>query len=221
MILVRIVDILFTLIALFILSPLLAAIAITLRITGEHEIFYRQKRIGLGGEEFHLLKFATMLKNSASIGSGTITIKNDPRVLPFGKILRKSKLNELPQLFNVLSGKMSLIGPRPVTFLEFEAYSLEVQDVIKELRPGLSGIGSIVFRDEESLLSKTSDPRDFYNTKIAPYKGELEKWYSEHQSLTYYFILIGLTIWCVLFQKSRAPWILFKDLPRNENLFGL
>ena len=122
-----------------------------LRVSGEGEIFFLQNRVGRGGKDFKLYKFATMLKDSPKIGTGTISMKNDPRVLPVGKILRKTKINELPQLINVLVGDMSIIGPRPLTLKSFDLYSLDVQQAIKKVKPGLSGVGSIVFRKEEDI----------------------------------------------------------------------
>ncbi len=110
----RVIDFLLALVALSILSPLLVVCMIILLCTGEHEVFYFQQRIGRGGRPFRIWKFATMLKNSPDIGTGTITTRNDPRVLPFGAFLRKSKINELPQIINVLSGSMSVTGPRPL-----------------------------------------------------------------------------------------------------------
>ncbi|MEI7994676.1 MAG: sugar transferase [Methylococcaceae bacterium] len=103
-----------------------------------------------------------------SIGTGTVTVKNDPRILPIGQFLRKSKINELPQLLNILYGYMSVVGPRPQAPRCFEAFSADVQSQIVKVRPGLSGIGSIIFRDEENLLHGASDPVIFYDTVIAP-----------------------------------------------------
>ena len=110
----RLLDILLSGIAILILSPLFLLIILILSITGEREIFFKQDRIGINKTNFGLLKFVTMLKNSENTGAGTVTLKNDYRVLPFGKFLRKTKLNELPQLFNILKGDMSVIGPRPL-----------------------------------------------------------------------------------------------------------
>ena len=109
----RFIDLCFSSLGLIILLPLFLAVAILLKFTGEGDIFYLQERIGLNGKTFFIIKFATMLRNSPNIGSGTITSKNDSRILPVGKILRKTKINELPQLLNVLFGDMSIIGPRP------------------------------------------------------------------------------------------------------------
>jgi lipopolysaccharide/colanic/teichoic acid biosynthesis glycosyltransferase len=124
-----------------------------------------------------------MLKNSPAIGTGTVTIKNDPRILPIGHFLRKTKINELPQLLNILFGDMSVIGPRPQTQRCFDAFTATSQAAIVQVRPGLSGIGSIIFRDEENLLHGQADSVRFYDEVIAPYKGALEEWYVVHQGL--------------------------------------
>ena len=148
----RLLDIFFSGIAILVLSPILALIACVLRITGEGEVFYKQTRVGKNGNTFGLIKFATMLKNSSNIGSGEITIKNDPRVLPLGKFLRKSKINELPQLWNIFIGDMSIVGPRPMVPNTFTKSPTEAQKVLNTVQPGLTGIGSIICRDEERLL---------------------------------------------------------------------
>ena len=108
-------------------------IFILLKFTGEGDIFFYQDRIGKNGKYFKLYKFATMLRNSPNIATGTITIKNDPRILPLGRILRKTKINELPQLFNILIGDMSFIGPRPLTPQNFKYYDTKTQNTIKWL----------------------------------------------------------------------------------------
>ena len=132
---VRLLDIIFSGLTILVLSPFLVAILIVLRFTGEGEIFFKQERIGKGGKKFQLYKFATMLKNSPNIGSGEITMRDDPRVLPLGKLLRKTKINELPQLFNILIGDMSVIGPRPLTPQTFDAYSETTQSLITQVLP--------------------------------------------------------------------------------------
>lgn len=209
----RLFDILFSFLALLALAPIFFLVIIILRFTGEGEIFFIQKRVGKGGKYFGLFKFATMLKNSPNIGTGTITIKGDPRVLPFGSILRKTKINELPQLLNIFLGHMSVIGPRPLTSETFNAYDLIIQKTIQQVRPGLSGIGSIIFRDEENILSGGKKGVDFYSNVIAPYKGLLEEWYVEHHNIYIYFIAIILTILIVIFPTTQLPWLIFKNLP--------
>lgn len=209
----RLLDVLCSFSALIILSPILVPIVVVLRFTGEGEIFFRQKRVGRGGVKFDLLKFATMLKDSPNMGTGTITLKDDPRVLPVGRFLRTSKLNELPQLLNILLGDMSLIGPRPQTQRCFDAFPQSSQAEIVKVLPGLSGIGSIVFRGEEDMMHASNDPDRFYDDVIMPYKGKLECWYVKNQGVLVYFKSIFLTAWVVLFPDSIIHWRAFRGLP--------
>jgi len=209
----RFFDIIFSGIALALLSPFLVPITVILKCSGEGEVFFLQERIGKNGKLFKLFKFATMLKDSPNLGSGTITMKDDPRVLPVGMFLRKTKINELPQLLNIFFGDMSLIGPRPLTAQTFGSYSINTQNTIKKVRPGLSGIGSIIFRDEEQLMQGSSASLDYYIEVIAPYKGALEEWFVDHQSLHTYFIAIIITIWAVFFPTTSVVWRMFRGLP--------
>lgn len=209
----RLLDILFSGFALIVLSPFLGPIALLLRFTGEGEIFFLQERIGKDGKPFKLLKFATMIKNSPNIGAGTVTTKNDPRVLPMGKFLRKTKINELPQLLNIFLGDMSIVGPRPQALRCFNAFPLELQYVIIQVRPGLSGIGPIVFRGEEDILADHPSSIEFYDNVIAPYKAKVEAWYVTNQKISIYFAVILMTIWVVLFPSSSIVWRIFENLP--------
>jgi lipopolysaccharide/colanic/teichoic acid biosynthesis glycosyltransferase len=210
----RLLDVILSGLALLVLSPLLVPIAILLRLTGEGEIFYPQERVGRGGVKFKLFKFATMLKNSPSIGTGTVTVKNDPRILPMGHFLRKTKINELPQLLNIFLGDMSVVGPRPQTQRCFDAFTAVQQRSIVQVRPGLSGIGSIFFRNEEDMLHGRADSVRFYDEVIAPYKGALEEWYVANQGLYTYVMCIVVTAWVVLFPKSEVMWKVFGNLPQ-------
>ena len=212
--LIRFFDMLLSFLALLFLLPIFIPIIIILRFSGEGEIFYKQKRIGRHGTSFALLKFATMLKNSPSIGTGEITVKNDTRVLPFGRFLRKTKINELPQLFNILLGHISVVGPRPMVPNTFLKYSSEAQFELKKLKPGLTGIGSIIFRDEEMFLEGKADPRKFYDDHIIPFKNKLELWYVTHNSITTYFKIIFVTAWVIMFSKSKIYESLFPQLPK-------
>ena len=215
---IRFFDVMLSGIALIVLAPLLLPIMLILKFSGEGEIFFLQERIGKNRKMFKLFKFVTMLKDSPSMGTGTVTMKNDPRVLPVGKFLRKTKINELPQLLNVFIGHMSLVGPRPQAPRCFDAFPVESQDIIVQVKPGLSGIGPIVFRGEEDILEGHSGTLDFYDNVIGPYKGKVEAWYVEKQDLIAYFSLILLTVWVVLFPKSDLVWRLFKDLPSPPDM---
>ena len=213
----RIFDILISITALLILSPLLIIISLILKLTGEGEVFYKQIRVGKKGKNFGLLKFATMVKNSSKIGAGEITLPNDSRVLPFGKILRKTKINELPQIWNILKGDISVVGPRPMVPNTFLKYPEESKEIILKNKPGLTGIGSIIFRDEESYLENKSDARKFYDEEIIPYKSSLEVWYANNASIKNFFLVIFVTAWTIIFPKSRIIDLAFKGLPKKPD----
>jgi lipopolysaccharide/colanic/teichoic acid biosynthesis glycosyltransferase len=216
----RTCDILLSSILLLILSPLLIPIVIGLKLTGEGYIFYKQERVGFNNQNFSILKFATMLKDSPNMAGGIMTTKKDPRITPMGGFLRKSKINELPQLINILLGDMSFVGPRPVMSISFNTYPDNVKKVIYNVKPGLTGIGSIVFRDEEQLISaikeKGLDIWDFYSNKLYPFKGKLEIWYQSKQNFIVDFNIIIITAWVILNSKSNLVYKIFKSLPKRD-----
>ncbi|HEY8127902.1 MAG TPA: sugar transferase [Hyphomicrobium sp.] len=208
----RTLDIVLSGLALLVLVPFLLPIALALRLTGEGEIFYLQERIGRYGRPFRIFKFATMLKDSPNLAGGDVTVGNDPRVLPLGQILRATKINELPQLWNILVGDMSIIGPRPLTPRIYAPFPDSYKKAIAPLRPGLSGIGSVEFRDEERLLSNADNRDNDYVELITPYKAALEEWYARNCSVTTDLRLIVLTVVAVLkpdFESTSS----FLDLP--------
>jgi lipopolysaccharide/colanic/teichoic acid biosynthesis glycosyltransferase len=216
----RTFDVLMSGIAILILSPLLIPVIIGLKLTGEGYIFYKQERVGYKNKPFLIWKFATMLKNSANMPGGIMTTKKDPRITPMGGFLRKSKINELPQLFNIFFGHMSIVGPRPVMKVSFEAYPDHIQKVIYNVKPGLTGVGSIIFRDEEKLITDVKnnggDVWEFYKEKIYPFKGELEMWYQKNNSLVLDFKVILVTAWVILSPSSKLYEKWFKDLPKRN-----
>ncbi len=211
----RLSDIIIAGVALLILSPVLIIATIILSITGEKEVFYFQKRIGYKNKLFYIWKFATMLKNSPQIGTGHITLRNDPRVTWFGKFLRITKINELPQIINVFKGDMTIVGPRPLMESGFNLYSKEIKNKIYNVKPGMTGIGSLIFRDEEKLISASDDPVATYET-ISPFKGELEMWYQKNASTYTDFMIIFLTAWSIPFPNNTLQNKIFKDLPVKE-----
>tara|TARA_Y200000002_G_scaffold157518_1_gene130288 strand:+ start:14709 stop:15374 length:666 start_codon:yes stop_codon:yes gene_type:complete len=210
---IRILDIFLSLFAILILLPFFLILIFCLKFSGEGEIFYLQKRIGKHGKSFDLLKFATMLKDSSNKGTGDITVKNDPRILPLGKVLRKTKINELPQLLNILFGNMSFVGPRPLALSGYKNYPEHLKSNLEEIKPGLSGLASLILRNEEEILSKSTDPIEFHSKVLTPFKAETEIWFFNKKSIFNYFIIIFLTIWVVLFSKSRALDFFFKKRP--------
>ena len=210
----RSLDILLSGIAILVLSPLLVPVMVILKCTGEHYIFYGQKRIGYKNRYFKIWKFATMLLDSPNMKGGYHTAKGDPRVLPVGRVLRMAKINELPQVFNIFLGDMSIVGPRPLVDKTFAPYPETVKARIYSVKPGLTGIGSIVFRDEEAIITQSKLPPDeCYAKEIAPYKGALEMWYLDHESFWTDIRIVFLTAWVVVFPNSKLTEWVFKDLP--------
>lgn len=212
----RFLDIILSGVAIIVLSPLLIPIMIILKCTGEHYIFYGQTRIGLNNKKFKIWKFATMLLNSPNMTGGLHTTHGDPRVLPFGRFLRKTKINEIPQIFNIFLGDMSIVGPRPLVDKTFAPYSEEVKAKIYTVRPGLTGLGSVVFRDEETIITESKlSPEECYAKVIAPYKGALEMYYLKHIGFWTDFKLVFLTAWAVVFPKTKLVEKWFKGLPER------
>jgi lipopolysaccharide/colanic/teichoic acid biosynthesis glycosyltransferase len=212
----RLGDLFLALLVTLILLPLFIPLFIILKLTGEGHIFYLQERIGYKNEHFNIMKFATMLLNSPNMGTGMITLRKDPRITPAGHFLRKTKLNELPQVFNVLKGDMSIVGPRPLVKKNFDTYPDGIREHVYDSKPGITGIGSIIFRDEEKLISESDmEPHAFYAAHIGPYKGALEIWYNKNKSFLTDFKIIFLTAWYILFSESNLAFKWFKGLPEK------
>ena len=216
----RFLDIVFASVAIILLFPLMLPIIIALKLTGEGYIWYLQERVGYKNQPFMIYKFATMLKDSPNMQGGVITTKKDPRLTPLGGFLRSTKINELPQLLNILFGQMSFIGPRPVMKISFNAYPTAVQKQIYNVKPGLTGIGSVIFRDEEHLISEVKsnggDTWEFYTEKIYPYKGNLEFWYQEKQSLLTDIKIVIITAWVIINPTSNIVYNWFKEIPQRQ-----
>ncbi len=213
----RFFDIIFSLAALIVLLPIFIPVIIVLLLTGEHEVFFRQERVGFKNSVFRIWKFATMLKNSPNMGHGDVTVRKDPRITSVGKFLRQSKFNELPQVINILTGDMSFVGPRPLMKVGFDRYSDEMKGKVYNVRPGLTGIGSIVFRDEELIITHSNlPPHECYRDVILPYKGALEVWYQQHQNFYTDFMILFLTAWYILFHKSGLVYKVFPSLPKRS-----
>lgn len=210
----RIADVTLSSTAILLLLPLTLPIMLLLRLTAEGEVFYLQKRKGYKCRDFKIWKFATMLKDSPNMGTGSLTLRNDWRVTPVGRYLRITKINELPQLVNVLLGDMSIVGPRPQVERDFLAYPADIRERIYDVKPGITGIGSLVFRDEEALISSTNlDPHVYYKEYIAPYKGALELWYQQNASVSTDLLIMLCTAWQILAPQSNLVFSIFKDLP--------
>ena len=217
----RACDVVLSGIGILVLVPVWMPIAVVLKLTGDHDVFYGQTRIGLGNRHFKIWKFVTMVRNAETMAGGMHTTQGDPRVTRVGRFLRKTKLNELPQIFNILFGDMSIVGPRPQVDETFAPFSDEVKARIYTVRPGLTGIGSIVFRDEEHILSRVraegGDIAECYAKVITPYKGAVEMWYLDHFGFWTDVKLIAITAWVVIRPASRHLLkLVFRDLPEKS-----
>ncbi|MEO8665022.1 MAG: sugar transferase [Ignavibacteria bacterium] len=177
----RVFDIFFSLMGLIILSPALLIIAIIIKSDSKGPVIYKQLRVGKGNRDFTLLKFRTMRSDSDKDGLLTVGGK-DPRITPAGYFLRKYKLDELPQLYNILKGDMSFVGPRPEVRKYVELYD-DRQKKVLEVCPGLTDIASIKYRNESELLKEAKDPEEFYIKEIIPDKIRLNLEYINDNSL--------------------------------------
>lgn len=202
-------------IVLFLLClPLFIILCPILLFTAEHKIFYKQQRIGFKNKYFDIWKFATMLQNSPNIGSGSITLRGDPRVTTIGRFLRQSKINELPQIFNLINGSMTLVGPRPHMEFDFNHYPDHIKEQVFNIKPGITGIGSVVFRDQEQIFTDAKvDPHKYYKKYMAPYKGELEMWYQKNMSVFTDLKILFLTAGVIISPKINLINVFFKNLP--------
>jgi len=195
------VDVLAGVLGLLVLSPLLLVLAFAVRVSSGSPVLFVQERVGRRGRPFRLLKFRTM--RQASDSGLLITGSGDPRVTRVGRFLRATKLDELPQLVNLLRGEMSLVGPRPEVPRYVEDYSADQRRIL-EARPGLTDPATILFRNEESLLGSVEDTRKerYYREKILPVKLAMNQEYLERASLPYDMLLVMRTLLAVLLQRS-------------------
>jgi lipopolysaccharide/colanic/teichoic acid biosynthesis glycosyltransferase len=185
----RLFDLCFSIAFLTLFSPLLLIVAVAIELDSKGPVFFRQERVGLNGRLFKVYKFRTMVENAAEIGPN-ITPSNDPRITRVGAFLRKSYVDELPQLINVLKGEMSVVGPRPET-PEYVALYAPDQRKVLAAKPGMAGPATIAYRNEEDILADCQDPEEFYINHMMRDRLNLDLEYIENQSLLYDFQLLA------------------------------
>ena len=188
----RTLDIVVSLIGLICFLPLLLVVAILIKLDSTGPIFFRQERIGRGFRPFQILKFRTMIDNAQRTG-GLITFGGDPRVTRIGRILRKTKVDELPQLLNVFKGEMSLVGPRPEVPRYVRAFQKEYEEILK-VRPGMTDLASLKYRNEEAMLGQSEHPEEEYMKRVLPDKIKLAQDYVRHSSFLFDLSLIFKTL---------------------------
>lgn len=197
----RLFDIVLSSAAILVLLPLLPIISLLIKTTSHGPVFYRQQRVGMRGRLFWIVKFRSMVENADRTGPG-ITAARDARVTGFGSILRRFKLDELPQLWNVFRGDMSIVGPRPELPLYVASYD-SCQKAVLTVRPGITDNASIAYRWEEEVLAGNPDPNKFYREVVLPRKLELNLQYISEMSLTHDLGLVFRTA-CSLFGRRSA-----------------
>lgn len=189
----RLFDIVASLVGLIIFAPVMLIVAIIVKVTSPGPILFSQKRLTKGMREFNIYKFRSMVSNEFR-EKNTVQIKgSSSEITPIGKFMRKTKLDELPQFWNILKGDMSFIGPRPELPRRLKYYNSRQKEVFS-VRSGISSPASIVFSDEEYLMNQVEDPEKFYIEQIMPYKIELNLYYIENQNFFYDIWLIIATL---------------------------
>jgi len=188
----RAFDIVVSLAALVLMFPLLLLVAIIIKLDSPGPIFFRQERMGRGFRPFFIYKFRTMTPDAPARGR-PITVGNDPRITRVGRFLRKTKIDELPQLINVLKGEMSLVGPRPEVPRYVEIFRKDYEEVLR-VRPGITDMASLKYRDEATLLGRSQNPEEKYVTQVLPEKIKLAKEYTRQSSLFFDLALICKTL---------------------------
>ena len=208
-------DIIISILGILLTAPLVIVSIILLLLSGETAPVYRSYRVGRNGELFRMYKLRTMKRSKPT--SSPLTAYNDNRISFFGRFLRFSKIDELPQFFNILNGDLSLVGPRPMLPEVFLYYPKELRNKLNKMRPGVTGIGSIVFRDETSLFKGVKGSYEvFYRDQIAPVKGELELWYIKNKGFRVDFKILRFTVVAVLYGQVKSIEKRFENLPSTE-----
>ncbi len=193
----RLTDLILSTIGIIILSPLFIIIAILIKLDSNGPVFFMQERIGRNGKKFRICKFRSMAVVQAS-DSLKITVGADRRITQTGHFLRKYKIDELPQLFNVLAGDMSIVGPRPEVEEYVNHYSQYNKNKVLSVRPGITDLASIRFRNESDILALEANPNEAYITKILPRKLRYYRFYVQKQSLCLDMKIIWMTIMAVV-----------------------
>ncbi len=208
----RVFDVAVSGLAVVMLLPLFIVVAAAIKLDSPGPVFFRQARVGRGGHLFRIFKFRTMVDGASRTGTA-LTVKEDPRITRLGTFLRARKIDELPQLFNVFAGSMSLVGPRPEVPEYMEFYTCEQRSIILSMRPGITDYAAVLFRDENNVLDGESDPVNVYRYRIMPIKFALYKRYSRDIGLLTDLRLIFVTVAFLIYPNSFRWFEIGPDLP--------
>ena len=215
----RFFDLIFSILGIFFTGPFIFLAILVLYITGEKKPLFIQLRVGKNRQLFRFYKLRTMRDTGAKT-SGPITLHGDDRITTFGKFLRWSKIDEFPQFFNVLNGDLSFVGPRPLMPETFYKYDKSIQKKIGKVPPGITGAGSVVFRNEAFILKTAGKKKqeEYYINTILPYKGQLEEWYVENRSFVMDLKLLFFSALVVVYSRLKGLRRYFKGLPISKEL---
>jgi lipopolysaccharide/colanic/teichoic acid biosynthesis glycosyltransferase len=191
----RLFDLICSFVGILVAAPLLLIVAVVIKLTSKGPVSYSQKRTGLHEKIFRVYKFRTMVDKADTMGT-SVTTGADPRITPIGRILRKTKLDELPQLFNVLKGDMSFVGPRPDVPEITAKYTPEMKKIFS-VRPGITSLATLHFRHEEEILAKVPDPDKFYDDVVVPLKVELAMEHVRRNSFLFDLLVLVQTVWAL------------------------
>lgn len=197
----RLIDLVAACVGLTLLIPVFAVCAVAIKLNSPGPVFFRQRRVGQGFREFKIVKFRTMIHRD-QLGS-PLTVGDDDRITTVGQLLRHTKIDELPQLINVLRGEMSLVGPRPEVPCYVEMFHRDYQEILK-VRPGVTDFASLKYRDEAGLLALAADPDEVYVKQVMPDKVYLAKRYLEQSSLLIDLGLIGKTLLALCWRRRDS-----------------
>ncbi len=209
----RMFDVTVSGLALIVLSPLFLIVAVAVKLDSPGPVFFRQTRVGRGGQTFRIFKFRSMIDGAAKVGPA-LTVRADPRITRLGALLRELKIDELPQLINVLAGSMSFVGPRPEVPEYMDLYTSEQRRIILSMRPGITDYAAILFRDEARILGAQSDPADVYRHRIMPVKFALYERYSREIGMLNDLRIILATLTLLYSSKTMAWFDLEQELSR-------
>lgn len=198
----RALDFTTAVVGLAVCAPLFVLIALLIKLDSPGSVFFAHERVGRYGRKFKVLKFRTMVQDAPKLG-GAITAGHDPRITRVGRILRKTKLDELPQLWNVLKGEMSLVGPRPEVEKYVQLWDPQLREIVLSVRPGITGLTQVRYRHEESLLAQQADPETYYREVLLPLKLQSDAEYVQRHSLWFDLWLLWRTVVALFEPEAR------------------
>ena len=210
----RLFDIIFAVLGLLLSSPIILLVILLKKLAGEKEIFYIKGRVGKGGRLFPFIKLSSMTPAKRGEITSSLTLSNDKRITPLGHFIRKTKIDEFPQFVNILRGELSFVGPRALMPKIHKDYSKAIKQEISKIRPGVTGLATLVFRNEAELLAQSdyTDELLFYKQVIAPAKGAIELIYIKNQGFMLDFTILLLTVWQIFRPQSLLgyKWLVYK-----------